>query len=142
MKTQRAAQSTGESAADPGYVYLLAAVAAPADLAESMVQRALGEGDGEVILVAQSAAQMNQALQHLQGQDTATPQDQPVVTPRETEVLSLLSKGLRTSEIAEALHLSSNTVSTHLRHVFRKLGVGSRGEAVFEAMRMNLIQPF
>jgi DNA-binding NarL/FixJ family response regulator len=52
------------------------------------------------------------------------------VTPREEEILALLAKGYRYKEIAEALHLSVETIRTHLRRIYEKLHVGSRTEAV------------
>jgi DNA-binding NarL/FixJ family response regulator len=52
------------------------------------------------------------------------------VTPRELEILSLLAKGLRYKEIAAQLGISSSTVRAHLHSLYRKMGVGSRTEAV------------
>jgi DNA-binding NarL/FixJ family response regulator len=52
------------------------------------------------------------------------------VSPREEEILNLLAKGYRYKEIAEALHLSVETVRTHLRRIYEKLHVSSRTEAV------------
>ena len=42
-------------------------------------------------------------------------------------------------EIANMLHLSAHTVATHVKHIYRKLAVHSRTEAVFEAGRMGLL---
>lgn len=52
------------------------------------------------------------------------------LTERESEVLALLANGLRNAEIAQAMYLSPETVKFHLRHLYRKLGVSSRGEAI------------
>lgn len=49
---------------------------------------------------------------------------------RETEILTLLSKGLRYKEIADALFLSSETVRTHIRNIYSKLQVNSRTNAL------------
>jgi DNA-binding NarL/FixJ family response regulator len=49
---------------------------------------------------------------------------------REEEILELLSKGFLVKEIAESLHLSVNTIKTHLRRIYEKLHVRSRTEAV------------
>ena len=56
----------------------------------------------------------------------------PVATlsPREHAVLDLLGTSRSASEIAEALQLSVNTLKTHTRSIYRKLGVNSRAEAV------------
>lgn len=52
------------------------------------------------------------------------------LSPRESEVLDLLSKGYLYKEIAEKLGLSYATVHTHIRHIYEKLHVRSRTEAV------------
>lgn len=54
---------------------------------------------------------------------------------REQEVLSLLSLGLRNRAIAEKLYVGEETVKSHLKNIYRKLGVSNRGEAI--AMALN-----
>ena len=61
------------------------------------------------------------------------------LTAREREVLRLLVEGLDQREIAERLMLSPKTISTHTGHVFRKLGVHSRTQAVSSAYQHNLV---
>jgi DNA-binding NarL/FixJ family response regulator len=51
-----------------------------------------------------------------------------LLTPRETEVLELLQSGRSNAEIANELHVSIETVRTHARRVYRKLGVRTRRE--------------
>jgi len=58
-----------------------------------------------------------------------------LLTERETAVLKMAAKGMSNSEIAEELCLSVRTIESHLGSIFNKLGVGSRTEAVIEAMR-------
>ncbi len=58
-----------------------------------------------------------------------------LLTQRETAVLKMAAKGMSNSEIAEELCLSVRTIESHLGSIFNKLGVGSRTEAVIEAMR-------
>jgi ATP/maltotriose-dependent transcriptional regulator MalT len=53
-----------------------------------------------------------------------------LLSPRELEVLGLIARGYRNQEIANALVLSLSTVKVHVRHIFEKLGVRSRSEAV------------
>jgi DNA-binding NarL/FixJ family response regulator len=61
-----------------------------------------------------------------------TPADQSagpeLLTPREAEVMELLQAGRSNAEIAHELHVGIETVRTHARHVYRKLGVSTRRE--------------
>jgi PAS domain S-box-containing protein len=57
----------------------------------------------------------------------------PHLTPRQVEVLHLLEQGRSTKQIAAQLHLSTETVRNHIRHLFQALGVHSRLEAVAAA---------
>jgi DNA-binding NarL/FixJ family response regulator len=60
------------------------------------------------------------------------------LTPREMEVLGLITQGLRNAEIAERLVVSSKTVDHHVSSVLAKLGVSSRGAASREAVHLGL----
>jgi DNA-binding NarL/FixJ family response regulator len=62
------------------------------------------------------------------------------LTRRETEVLQLVAKGYSYTEIADTLGMSIHTLTSHVKHIYRKLAVRSRGEAVFEALQLGLIQ--
>jgi HD-GYP domain-containing protein (c-di-GMP phosphodiesterase class II) len=61
------------------------------------------------------------------------------LTAREAEVLLRLGQGRSNPEIAAELHVSRKTVSTHLEHIYTKLGVKTRTEAALFAMRHGLI---
>lgn len=61
------------------------------------------------------------------------------LTPRETEVLTLVSKGHTVASVAGALSLSPNTVAGYVKEIYRKLHVSSRAEAAIEAQRRGLI---
>jgi DNA-binding NarL/FixJ family response regulator len=63
----------------------------------------------------------------------------PHLTKREKEVLSQLSRGFNFNEISKNLNISPHTVTSHVKHIYRKLAVRSRSEAVFEAMQLGLI---
>jgi PAS domain S-box-containing protein len=69
------------------------------------------------------------------------PAPHPHLTPRQTEVLRMLEHGRSTTQIAEQLHLSQETVRNHVRHLLRALGVNSRLEAVAVARRLHAEQP-
>jgi DNA-binding NarL/FixJ family response regulator len=64
--------------------------------------------------------------------------DEPL-TPRETEVLGLLSRGFSNRAIAQELHLSEHTVKFHVSSIYAKLGVTSRTGAVSRGARYGLV---
>ena len=64
----------------------------------------------------------------------------PDLTPREREVLQLISEGMSAPEIGKRIHLSPTTVKTHLHTLYEKLGVRDRAAAVAEAMRRGLLE--
>jgi DNA-binding NarL/FixJ family response regulator len=61
------------------------------------------------------------------------------LSQREQEVLRHIAKGFSYAEISDLLNLSTHTVASHLKSIYRKIGVHSRGEAVFEATQLGLI---
>jgi len=61
------------------------------------------------------------------------------LSERERDVLLLVAKGFRVPEIAELLKISHHTVASHIKKIYSKLAVRSRGEAVYEASRRRLI---
>ena len=61
------------------------------------------------------------------------------LTPRERDVLELIARGFSYAEIGQLQSVSVHTVQTHIKSLYRKLAVNSRGEAVFEATRMGLL---
>ncbi|MFN3292989.1 MAG: response regulator [Gemmobacter sp.] len=60
------------------------------------------------------------------------------LTARETEVLGLIGRGMRNSEVAQALTLAESTVAGYIKSIYRKLGISSRAEASWHATRMGL----
>ena len=62
------------------------------------------------------------------------------LTTRQLDVLRLVAEGCRNAEIAERLFLSRRTVDHHVSAILRKLGAGSRGEAVAAARRLGLLE--
>ncbi|HEY3359504.1 MAG TPA: response regulator transcription factor [Polyangia bacterium] len=61
------------------------------------------------------------------------------LSPREREILKLIARGLSNSDVATALSVSRATVRTHLEHIYAKLEVSNRTEAVTEGIRQGLI---
>jgi DNA-binding NarL/FixJ family response regulator len=62
------------------------------------------------------------------------------LTPREIDILWGIAKGFSYAEIAGHLSLSRQTVPGHIKSIYRKLEVHTRGEAVFEAVQQGLIR--
>jgi DNA-binding NarL/FixJ family response regulator len=62
------------------------------------------------------------------------------LSPREVEVLIWVAKGASNKEIARHLHLSEATVKSHLLHIFTKLGVNDRTQAVTLAVQKGIIE--
>lgn len=60
---------------------------------------------------------------------------------REAEILDLLARGFSYVEIAQLCGLTRNTVASHVKHLYRKMQVSSRSEAVFEGMQAGFIRP-
>ncbi|MFZ3193012.1 MAG: response regulator transcription factor [Moraxellaceae bacterium] len=69
----------------------------------------------------------------------AAPIEDCQLSDREREVLQLLAKGLLYKEIADLLNLSPHTVASHVKRIYKKINVASRGEAVFEAQKRHLL---
>ena len=63
------------------------------------------------------------------------------LTSRERDVLTLLAEGASNQRIAEILHVTINTASTHVKNIFAKLQVHSRIEALMFAMRSGVMPP-
>ncbi len=67
--------------------------------------------------------------------------EQAGLSQREVEVLALIAQGLSNAQITERLVLSANTLKTHVRNLYRKIGVRTRSQAVGWAMRNGFAPP-
>lgn len=127
---------------DDGYVaalmnagalgYLLKSVSGP-ELAEAVRTVCRGTPVLHPVIARKVARHWAQSL------DPARPGATPI-TSREVEVLDLVAQGLHNKEVAERLRLSTRTIETHLEHIFAKLGVSSRTEAVTLALTRHLLR--
>lgn len=64
----------------------------------------------------------------------------PGLTPRELDVLRLVSRGRTNKEIAAAMFISDETVKSHMKGLFQKLGVHDRAEAIAVALQRGLLR--
>jgi ATP/maltotriose-dependent transcriptional regulator MalT len=99
------------------------------------------------IMVKAAAAQptvfresvVNEMTKRIQAMNSDTGGLEEKLTTRELEILKHLTTGIPLSAIAKQLHISQNTMKTHLRNVYRKLGVDGRHTAVEKAKKLLLI---
>jgi len=61
------------------------------------------------------------------------------LTPRESEILSLLVDGMNYNMVAEKLFISLDTVRNHIRHIYEKLHVHSKSQAVAKALKQSIV---
>lgn len=66
----------------------------------------------------------------------ACPEDE--LTNREREVLALIGRGLRNADVSSHLEIAESTVATHIKAIYRKLGISSRAEAAWHAVQLGL----
>lgn len=90
---------------------------------------------GEPVLHPAIARKVLDRVVRDQQASSGTPVDGESLSDRELEVLRLAARGLSNAGIAQELDLSTRTVQVHLTHIFAKLDVGSRTEAVITALR-------
>lgn len=82
--------------------------------------------------------ELTDRLLDLAGNEDNGPEPSCGLTPRELRVLRHVGSGLGNQQIAERLKVSSSTVRSHLKHVYRKLGLTTRAEAVRYAVQHAL----
>ncbi|MCW1935025.1 response regulator [Pararhodobacter zhoushanensis] len=75
-------------------------------------------------------------MEHFRRTGPAAPDDD--LTAREREVLGLTGRGLRNGEVAAQLAIAETTVAGHIKSIYRKLGISSRAEASWHAVRLGL----
>jgi DNA-binding NarL/FixJ family response regulator len=117
--------------------------------ADRIIEAIKDVSDGGSVIQPNLARRLLQAF-HVKEEPPATPEPEPApivepggrkstLTVREIEILRLIAKGLSNSEAARVLNLSRATVRTHLEHIYQKLEVTNRVEAVTEGIRKGLI---
>ncbi len=97
-------------------------------------------GTGASGVSTKSAASAASAPPHAAAAPGAAPQAAASpLSERETQILQLVAKGFSFDTVGEVLSISPHTVVTHVKKIYRKLAVHSRGEAVYEASQMGLL---
>jgi DNA-binding NarL/FixJ family response regulator len=124
---------------DDQYVFALLEAGAAGYLLKNVRGRCLVEAiravhAGESALHPVIARKVIDRFAHTSGESPAV-EDSLAPSERELEVLRLAAKGLSNREIADDLCLSARTIQAHLGTIFTKMDVGSRTEAVVEALR-------
>jgi len=91
--------------------------------------------EGKSVLSPEVTARVLKAVSNAQGLPPAVG-----LSRREMEVLSCLSQGMTSAQIASDLFITENTVKTHVRHILEKLEASNRAEAVSRAIQLGLIR--
>ncbi len=69
------------------------------------------------------------------------PEDDPLLSPREREVLAMIGMGLTQYQVSRRIGVSAHTVDTYMRRIRKKLNVGNKAEMACAAMRLGVIDP-
>ncbi len=110
----------------------------PEQLAEAV--RVVAAGD-TLLAPAITRRLVEQYLRRPRRPGAQTPAGLDTLTDRELDVLRLVARGRSNQQIADTLFLGESTVKTHLTHLFAKLGLRDRAQAVVLAYETGLIQP-
>jgi RNA polymerase sigma factor (sigma-70 family) len=97
-------------------------------------------GAGEQLLDLEETIELLRLAGQQRERDRAAQQALDQLTPREREVLETLTKGMTDREIGEHLHISAETVRTHMVNILHKLGVESRLQALVFAARHGAVK--
>jgi DNA-binding NarL/FixJ family response regulator len=102
---------------------------------ERYIEATRRAANGELVLEGLPRGALGELVQAIDHQQVTT----SVLTPREHSVLVAAADGLTAREIARRLGVRERTVSTHLNHIYRKLGASGRVAAVTAAARMGVL---
>jgi DNA-binding NarL/FixJ family response regulator len=94
----------------------------------------------EELCAAVATALAEHALGEAPRQRSAEAPDVPSLTERELQVLHGMAQGRSNSEIGRELYLSEDTIKTHARRLFRKMGVNDRAQAVASGFRWGFVR--
>ena len=106
-----------------------------------MIEAILDVAEGGTVIQPKLARKLLQHFQAIPKHELRyhPEKQQRSLTSRELECLQIVAKGLSNTEAAHVLGLSKATIRTHLEHIYQKLDVGNRVEAVTEGLRQGII---
>lgn len=127
---------------DDQYVFALLEAGAAGYLlkdvsADELVRAVRAVHAGEPVLHPAITRKVLARFAEKKGDGAKQPANGASLSSREIEVLRLAARGMSNAAIAQELALSTRTVQVHLTHIFAKLGVASRTEAVIAALRLG-----
>jgi two-component system nitrate/nitrite response regulator NarL len=105
---------------------------------EELFARLRGVSQGEAPVSRIMASRILREFARI-GTESPPPDSARSLTPRERQVLRLVSKGLTNKEIGAQLHIAENTVKNHLRNILEKLHLQNRAQAAAYAVREGLV---
>jgi DNA-binding NarL/FixJ family response regulator len=116
------------------------------DMRPDLRARAIARGADSWVSMSNHAPELVEAIERLAD---GKPQEEQVdwigheagLSPREVEVLSLVTMGMSNQEIADRLFLTINTLKSHIRQAYKKIGVSSRAQAVAWCMQHGFAPP-
>jgi DNA-binding NarL/FixJ family response regulator len=116
------------------------------DMRPDLRARALAKGCRAWVSMSIRAKELVEAIELTAAGRPLPDQDERLgrevgLSPREVEVVALITQGLSNQEIVERLHLSANTLKSHIRQAYRKIGASSRAQAVAWAMQNGFAPP-
>lgn len=95
---------------------------------------------GDAVIAPRVLGQLLSRLTRGPTQERAAAQAVSLLTEREREVLQLVARGRNNVEISQDLHVTEATVKSHIGHLFAKIGVRDRAQAVVTAYESGLVQ--
>ncbi|WGL52845.1 response regulator transcription factor [Nocardioides sp. BP30] len=116
------------------------------DMRPDLRARALAKGARAWVSMSIRAKELVEAIELAAAGEPLPAQEERLGTaaglsPREVETIALIAQGLSNQEVAERLHLSTNTLKSHIRQAYRKIGATSRAQAVAWALQHGFAPP-
>ncbi|WP_017933247.1 response regulator transcription factor [Nocardioides sp. Iso805N] len=116
------------------------------DMRPDLRARALAKGCRAWVSMSIRAKELVEAIELAAAGESLPDQEERLgleagLSPREVETIALIAQGFSNQEVAERLHLSANTLKSHIRQAYRKIGASSRAQAVAWALQNGFAPP-